>query len=51
MLFNTLSPFNRCIVRRHAITPAWLLDKMRTNYPSQLVKLSKEYLPSRYHVT
>ena len=41
MLFGALSPFNRHIVGGNAITPAWILDEMRADYPSQLVKLSK----------
>src|SRR6267154_1630097 len=41
MLFSALSPFNRHIVGRNAITPAWILDEMRVDHPSQLVKLFK----------
>jgi hypothetical protein len=41
MLFDALSPFNRHIVGKNVIMPAWILDEMRADYPSQLVKLSK----------
>jgi hypothetical protein len=41
MLFSTLSPFNRYIVGKGVIMPAWILDRMRADYLSQLVKLSK----------
>jgi hypothetical protein len=41
MFFSAFSPFNRHIVGRHVITPAWILEEMRADYLSQLVKLSK----------
>jgi hypothetical protein len=38
MHFSTLSPFNKHIVEKNVITPAWILDEMRANYSSQLIK-------------